>query len=115
MFILRFSKYKEIITSPQFLPVEELYTPPLNIRLLDHRSFGVKPLVGTHMIKSLQEYRRDPVAMVQTIREKMLESGKSPHLSCDDDVIITWHVVTSSSVITLAVVIAHEVVVHFDT
>ena len=61
--------------SPQFLPVEELYTPPLNIRLLDHRSFGVKPLVGTHMIKSLQEYRRDPVAMVQTIREKMLESG----------------------------------------
>jgi len=59
----------------QFLPVEELYTPPLNIRLLDHRSFGVKPLVGTHMIKSLQEYRRDPVAMVQTIREKMLESG----------------------------------------
>ncbi|XP_063692173.1 myoferlin-like isoform X7 [Bolinopsis microptera] len=58
-----------------FLPVEELYTPPLNIRLLDHRSFGVKPLVGTHMIKSLQEYRRDPVAMVQTIREKMLESG----------------------------------------
>ena len=59
-----------------FLPVEELYTPPLNIRLLDHRSFGVKPLVGTHMIKSLQEYRRDPVAMVQTIREKMLESGK---------------------------------------
>ena len=60
----------------QFLPVEELYTPPLNIRLLDHRSFGVKPLVGTHMIKSLQEYRRDPVAMVQTIREKMLESGE---------------------------------------
>ena len=39
------------------------------------------------MIKSLQEYRRDPVAMVQTIREKMLESGKSPDLPCDDNVI----------------------------
>ena len=40
----------------QYLPKEELYAPPLNIRVLDNRSFGRKPTVGLHVIKSLADH-----------------------------------------------------------
>jgi hypothetical protein len=39
------------------LPREELYMPPMNIRVRDHRQFGRKPTVGIHVLKSLEEYR----------------------------------------------------------
>jgi hypothetical protein len=42
------------------LPREELYTPPLNIRVRDNRQFGRKPLVGVCTIKSLEEFRCQP-------------------------------------------------------
>ena len=42
------------------LPREELYTPPMNIRVRDNRQFGRKPLVGVHTIKSLEQYRCQP-------------------------------------------------------
>ena len=42
------------------LPKEELYTPPMNIRVKDNRQFGRKPLVGVNVIKSLEEYRCEP-------------------------------------------------------
>ena len=42
------------------LPKEELYTPPMNIRVRDNRQFGRKPMVGVHIIKSLEEYRCEP-------------------------------------------------------
>ena len=45
----------------QYLPKEELYAPPLNIRILDKRSFGRMPLVGTHIIKSLKDFHVEPV------------------------------------------------------
>ena len=41
------------------LPKEELYIPPMNIRVLDHRHFGRKPIVGVHVIKNLTKYRID--------------------------------------------------------
>ncbi|KJE97724.1 Fer1l3 protein [Capsaspora owczarzaki ATCC 30864] len=40
------------------LPIEEVYAPPLNVRVYDNRKFGRKPLVGVHSIHSLQRYRR---------------------------------------------------------
>lgn len=46
---------------PQYLPKEELYAPPLNIRILDKRNFGRMPMVGTHIIKSLKDFHVDPV------------------------------------------------------
>ena len=48
-------------TCTQYLPKEELYAPPLNIRILDKRSFGRMPLVGTHIIKSLKDFHVEPV------------------------------------------------------
>ena len=44
------------------LPKEDLYTPPMNIKVKDHRSFGRKPIVGFHIIKSLELFRSDPTA-----------------------------------------------------
>ena len=39
------------------IPKEEAYIPPMNIKILDHRNFGRKPIVGVHVIKSLSKYR----------------------------------------------------------
>ncbi|XP_047127416.1 myoferlin isoform X1 [Hydra vulgaris] len=36
-----------------FMPKDPLYVPPLNIKVRDHRTFGRKPVVGRHVIKSL--------------------------------------------------------------
>ena len=44
----------------QLLPKEELYAPPLNIRVMDKRSFGRCPLVGTHIVKSLKPFLVEP-------------------------------------------------------
>ena len=47
----------------QKLPKEDLYAPPLNIRIFDKRNFGFTqymPLVGIHIIKSLKDFRVDP-------------------------------------------------------
>ena len=42
------------------LPKEDFYAPPMNIKVKDHRSFGRKPIVGFHVIKSLKLFRCDP-------------------------------------------------------
>lgn len=41
------------------IPKDEIYVPPMNINILDHRHFGGKPIVGVHVIKSLQKFRVD--------------------------------------------------------
>nr|XP_054765598.1 myoferlin-like [Lytechinus pictus] len=47
------------------LPREELYTPPINIKVRDHRAFGRKPVVGIATINGLGRYRRlDSVSTV---------------------------------------------------
>nr|KAG5693813.1 hypothetical protein BaRGS_004421 [Batillaria attramentaria] len=43
------------------LPKEELYMPPMNIRVHDHRNFGRKPTVGIHVLRSLEDFRCDPL------------------------------------------------------
>ncbi|EDO36866.1 predicted protein, partial [Nematostella vectensis] len=43
-----------------YLPKEELYTPPMNIKVRDNRSFGRRPIVGVHCINSLQPFRCEP-------------------------------------------------------
>ncbi|XP_042243483.1 otoferlin-like isoform X3 [Homarus americanus] len=43
------------------LPEQELYCPPITIRVVDCRSFGRFTLVGTHIISSLHRYMWTPV------------------------------------------------------
>ncbi len=45
------------------LPKEELYTPPMNIRVRDNRQFGRKPMVGVHVLKSLETFRTNPLPL----------------------------------------------------
>ncbi|XP_030058885.1 myoferlin isoform X1 [Microcaecilia unicolor] len=42
------------------LPKEEMYVPPIVIKVIDHRQFGRKPVVGQCTIDSLDNYRCDP-------------------------------------------------------
>lgn len=42
------------------LPKEEIYRPPLNIKVIDHRAFGNKPLVGVHVINDISKYDHNP-------------------------------------------------------
>lgn len=58
-----------------YLPKEELYTPPMNIKVRDNRSFGRRPIVGVHCIKSLQPYRCLPLDQVD-YGEDTADAGK---------------------------------------
>lgn len=37
-----------------------MYTPPIVLKVIDHRPFGRKPIVGQCTVDSLEEYRCDP-------------------------------------------------------
>ncbi|KAM4591429.1 myoferlin [Odontesthes bonariensis] len=42
------------------LPKEEMYTPPIVLKVIDHRPFGRKPVVGQCTIDYLEQFRCDP-------------------------------------------------------
>ncbi|XP_063076869.1 myoferlin-like isoform X1 [Engraulis encrasicolus] len=54
------------------LPKEEMYTPPIVLKVIDHRPFGRKPVVGQCTITSLEEFRCDPYE----IRSELSMSSK---------------------------------------
>lgn len=40
-----------------------MYTPPIVLKVIDHRPFGRKPVVGQCTIDSLEEFRCDPYSI----------------------------------------------------
>ncbi|KAF4526881.1 hypothetical protein B566_EDAN013792 [Ephemera danica] len=56
------------------LPEQELYCPPLTIRVVDCRSFGRYTLVGTHMINSIHRYMFHPATRRQREEEQRRRS-----------------------------------------
>ncbi|VVD00185.1 unnamed protein product [Leptidea sinapis] len=62
------------------LPDQDLYRPPLTIRVLDCRSFGRVTLVGTHTINSIHKYMYTP----QTKREREIENRKKPLINLEN-------------------------------
>ncbi|XP_058476456.1 myoferlin-like [Solea solea] len=42
------------------LPKEEMFTPPIVLKVIDHRPFGRKPVVGQCTITSMEGFRCDP-------------------------------------------------------
>ncbi|XP_064420959.1 dysferlin [Latimeria chalumnae] len=42
------------------LPKEDLYTPPIIVKVIDNRQFGRRPVVGQCTIRSLEEFNCDP-------------------------------------------------------
>ena len=57
------------------LPREELYMPPVNIRIRDHREFGRKPTVGIHVIKSLEQFRCKPLMVGEEDDQTEVQGG----------------------------------------
>ena len=54
-----------------------MYAPPLNIRILDKRAFGQLPMVGVHVIKTLQDFHVDPApGMSSLVRAQDPKQGK---------------------------------------
>uniref|UniRef100_A0A8C5RHE0 Myoferlin n=1 Tax=Laticauda laticaudata TaxID=8630 RepID=A0A8C5RHE0_LATLA len=53
------------------LPKEELYTPSLVLKVIDHRQFGRKPIVGQCTIDFLERFRCDPYATKEDIAPQM--------------------------------------------
>uniref|UniRef100_A0A8C8ZHP8 Myoferlin n=1 Tax=Prolemur simus TaxID=1328070 RepID=A0A8C8ZHP8_PROSS len=56
------------------LPKEELYMPPLVIKVIDHRQFGRKPVVGQCTIDHLDRFRCDPYAGKEDIVPRLKAS-----------------------------------------
>lgn len=54
------ANHNKHLSSPQRLPREDLYMPPIVIKIIDNRQFGRKPVVGQCTVQSLEEYRCIP-------------------------------------------------------
>ncbi|XP_078135621.1 myoferlin-like isoform X2 [Sander vitreus] len=66
------------------LPKEEMYTPPIVLKVIDHRPFGRKPVVGQCTITTLEQFRCDPYIITAegAMSSKMaLMASPSKHLS----------------------------------
>ncbi|XP_050970043.1 dysferlin isoform X7 [Labeo rohita] len=86
------------------LPKEELYMPPLVIKVIDNRQFGRKPVVGQCTVHSLNEFRcqtesldRDPAeeefeAIAHTPRDEVLVDidDKEPLIPGQQDEFMDW-------------------------
>uniref|UniRef100_A0A674K6E9 Myoferlin n=1 Tax=Terrapene triunguis TaxID=2587831 RepID=A0A674K6E9_9SAUR len=87
------------------LPKEEVYAPSLVIKVIDHRQFGRKPVVGQCTIDSLEDFRCDPYATREDIapqlkvsllsavprRDVVIEmEDTKPLLAAQEEEIVDW-------------------------
>uniref|UniRef100_T1JKN2 C2 domain-containing protein n=1 Tax=Strigamia maritima TaxID=126957 RepID=T1JKN2_STRMM len=97
--VLQTKYLKNIKTNPNFekplmkiemmLPKEELFRPPINMKLRDHRSFGRCPIIGTSVIKGLQDFQFAPSSL-------QLETGALQQSMISENTYIDIDVVDSS-------------------
>ncbi|KAM9834419.1 dysferlin isoform 4-T4 [Syngnathus typhle] len=76
------------------LPLEELYMPPIVIKVIDNRQFGRKPVVGQCTIRSLEEYRCSP-------GEEDEEAGQTDQSEADESQGLIPRVVSGDVFITV--------------
>uniref|UniRef100_A0A670Z7V8 C2 domain-containing protein n=1 Tax=Pseudonaja textilis TaxID=8673 RepID=A0A670Z7V8_PSETE len=50
---------------PGYLPVDEDYSPPIELKVIDHRDFGYKPVVGQATVRSLSQYYCNPLEEIK--------------------------------------------------
>uniref|UniRef100_A0AAZ3SRM9 C2 domain-containing protein n=1 Tax=Oncorhynchus tshawytscha TaxID=74940 RepID=A0AAZ3SRM9_ONCTS len=66
------------------LPCEELYMPPIILKIIDNRQFGRKPVVGQCTIRNLEDYRCTPEEEGEEEEDEPEEVVQTPR----DDVLI---------------------------
>nr|XP_042715210.1 fer-1-like protein 5 [Chrysemys picta bellii] len=52
----------DLLATPQHLPMEEDLMPPIELKVVDNREFGYKPVVGQASVRSLRQYMCEPSA-----------------------------------------------------
>ncbi|CAL8326175.1 unnamed protein product [Lota lota] len=67
------------------LPVEELYMPPIVVKVIDNRQFGRRPVVGQCTIRCLDAFRCEPQEEAQ---EEQEEERGDMALTPRDDILI---------------------------
>uniref|UniRef100_A0A8C9V778 Dysferlin, limb girdle muscular dystrophy 2B (autosomal recessive) n=1 Tax=Scleropages formosus TaxID=113540 RepID=A0A8C9V778_SCLFO len=70
------------------LPQEELYMPPIVVKVIDNRQFGRKPVVGQCTIRSLEEFRRLPESPERDAEDEDQGEGRVACETPRDDVLI---------------------------
>ncbi|XP_056883020.1 dysferlin isoform X2 [Takifugu flavidus] len=66
------------------LPREDLYMPPIVIKVIDNRQFGRKPVVGQCTVQSLEEYHCIPDEEQAVEDEGHEWKREMPHSACGD-------------------------------
>uniref|UniRef100_A0A8C1RLU0 Myoferlin like n=1 Tax=Cyprinus carpio TaxID=7962 RepID=A0A8C1RLU0_CYPCA len=76
------------------LPKDEIYTPPIVLKVIDHRPFGRKPVVGQCTINSLEEFRCNPYIMAMMAsapRDVVIDMGdRMPSPSKQEEDTVDW-------------------------
>ncbi|TMS04767.1 Myoferlin [Larimichthys crocea] len=85
------------------LPKEEMYTPPIVLKVIDHRPFGRKPVVGQCTIDCLEEFRCDPyrinnevcmsarvAMMAATQADVVIEIEERPIVKAEEEEAVDW-------------------------
>uniref|UniRef100_A0A3Q1AL54 Myoferlin like n=1 Tax=Amphiprion ocellaris TaxID=80972 RepID=A0A3Q1AL54_AMPOC len=74
------------------LPKEEMYTPPIVLKVIDHRPFGRKPVVGQCTIDCLEDFRCDPyrlnneVEACMSARDVVIDIDERPIVKTEEAV-----------------------------
>ncbi|XP_077482691.1 myoferlin-like isoform X3 [Stigmatopora argus] len=67
------------------LPKDEMYAPPIVLKVIDHRPFGRKPVVGQCTITSLERFRCDPYVITaegaMASKMSLMAASISRHIS----------------------------------
>ncbi|KAG8000133.1 Myoferlin, partial [Nibea albiflora] len=85
------------------LPKEEMYTPPIVLKVIDHRPFGRKPVVGQCTIDCLEEFRCDPyrinnevcmsarvAMMAATQADVVIDIEERPIVKAEEEEAVDW-------------------------
>uniref|UniRef100_A0A669EC87 Myoferlin n=1 Tax=Oreochromis niloticus TaxID=8128 RepID=A0A669EC87_ORENI len=83
------------------LPKDEMYAPPIVLKVIDHRPFGRKPVVGQCTIDCLEEFRCDPYRLNNEIcmsargihrhrRDVVIDMEGRPIVKTEEEAVDWW-------------------------